>query len=87
MARLQYTVPDERKNLAEKILEAQGLTPQVVINMLYVEIVNRGGIPFEPSQVKVPNELTAKTNWDADRGIDIVESENLDDMFNKLNDE
>ncbi len=87
MAKIQYVIPDGRKELAEQILEAQGLTPQVAINMLYIEVINNGGLPFYSSKIEVPNYLTAKTIRDADKGVDLIEVENVDDMFDKLNDE
>ena len=82
MARVQHAVPDPLKEEAEMLLNAQGIPPRVATIMFYKEIVIHRGLPFQPSSV--PNELTAKTIQKADRGEDLVECEDANDMFKKL---
>ena len=53
-ARLEPALKDE----VEGILSSLGLTASEAINILYRQIKLRNGLPFE---VRIPNELTAKT--------------------------
>ncbi len=82
MARVQYTVPEPLKQMAEMLLNEQGIPPRVAMVMFYKEIVHHRGLPFQPSSV--PNKLTAETIQKSDRGEDVVECEDADDMFKKL---
>lgn len=40
------------------------------------------GIPFE---IKLPNDLTAKTLRDSDEGTNVKQVNNMDELFNELN--
>ncbi len=82
MARVQYSVPDPLKAEAEMLLNAQGIPPRVATIMFYQEIVQHRGLPFTPSPI--PNKTTAETIEKADRGEDLIECKDAEDVFKKL---
>ena len=82
MTRIQYSIPAPLKEEAEMFLNAQGILPRVATVMFYREIVQHRGLPFKPSSI--PNELTAETIKKSDKGEDLIECKNADDMFKKL---
>jgi addiction module RelB/DinJ family antitoxin len=62
---LRTRISPERKEKAEEILDRLGLTPTQVINMLFAQIVERKGVPFniglpDNADVAVPIEHVAK---------------------------
>lgn len=74
------TTPRLKKE-AEKILDTLGLSPSEAINLFYKQVCLRHGLPFA---VLIPNELTDKTLKRSARGLDVIEAESADDLFNKL---
>ena len=58
-ANILVRIEPEIKKEAEDIINELGLTPSIVINMLYRQIIFQRGIPFE---VKLPSDypLVAK---------------------------
>ena len=71
--RLKYEVED--------IFRKLGLSTSEAINLFYTQVQLRKGLPF---QVALPNELTLKTFKYTDKNEDIVNSDNSDEMFDKL---
>lgn len=71
------------KTEVEAIFHQLGLTPTAAINMFYQQVKLHDGMPFP---VKIPTALTLKTVRDADRGIDVVESKSIDELFDKFDD-
>lgn len=82
MARIQYTIDDKKKNLAESILKQQGIPPKVAIELFYSEIILHKGIPFQPSPVL--NEQTQEAIFDARSNNEMTTFENPKAMFEDL---
>lgn len=74
------TDPD-LKNRVEAIFGELGLTATEAINLFYRQICLRRGLPFE---VVLPNPTTRKTFKDTDRGKNLVQCQDADEMFRKL---
>jgi DNA-damage-inducible protein J len=51
------------------------------ISMYLSQITLQRGIPFE---VKIPNEITAKTLRDSENGIDLHKVGSVDELFKEL---
>jgi DNA-damage-inducible protein J len=69
------------KKEAESVFKKLGLTSTEAINLFYTQVKLHKGLPFE---VKVPNETTIRTFEKTDRGEDIAQCKDADDMFKKL---
>ncbi len=76
-ARIEPILKDEVDSIFKKL----GLSTSEAINIFYRQVKLRKGLPF---QVIIPSELTLKTFEDTDKNENIIESENADEMFNKL---
>lgn len=68
----------ELKRKAEALIRRMGLSPTVVISMLYRAIVQRGRLPFEP------NATTRAAMRDAERGTDLIRADTRQELFSKL---
>ncbi|HQZ29059.1 MAG: type II toxin-antitoxin system RelB/DinJ family antitoxin [Verrucomicrobiales bacterium] len=66
------------KAATERVLGSLGLSPTEAIRLLYRQIAMRGEFPLE---LRVPNELTAKTLSNADNGEDLETFESVDDLY------
>lgn len=69
------------KKRAKGILDTLGISMSEAITMYLRKIVLERGIPFE---IKIPNELTAKTLEKAEAGEDVVEFSNVDELLEEL---
>jgi len=69
------------KNEVEAIFHHLGLTSTAAINMFYQQVKLNYGMPFP---VRIPTALTLKTVRDADKGIDVIESKSVDELFDKF---
>ena len=72
--------PELKKNV-EDIFAHLGLSTTEAINLFYKQVELHRGLPFE---VKIPKELTKATLEKTDREEEIVDCENVEDMFNQL---
>lgn len=72
------------KEGAEAVLEDLGLTPTIVINMLYRQIVKRRAIPFDVSE---PNETTKRAMRDARSGRGVKRHVSVDEIIADLTNE
>lgn len=61
-------IDPDTKTATEQVLGSLGLTPTEAIRLFYRQIALRGEFPLE---LKVPNDLTAKTLKKADRKKDL----------------
>lgn len=66
------------KEATERVLSALGLTPTEAIRLFYRQIALRGEFPLE---LRVPNELTAKTLSQADRGEALEQHGSTEALF------
>ena len=69
------------KESVEEIFNKIGLSTTEAITLFYQQVVMNRGIPFE---LKIPNDVTLETFRKTDKGEDLIESENVEDMFSKL---
>lgn len=80
-AMIRARAPQKLKEKAENIFEELGLSPTEAINLFYRQVCLRNGLPFA---VLIPNELTEETLKKSVRGEDIIEVENIEELFKKL---
>ena len=71
----------ELKQDVEIILKELGLSTTEAINIFFRQVKMRKGLPFA---VEIPNTETLKTFRDSEAGKGLVECEDADDMFRKL---
>ena len=69
------------KEHVDQIFHKLGLNTTEAINLFYKQVVLNNGLPFE---LKIPNKITLQTFEDTDAGENLIECENIDDMFKKL---
>ena len=72
--------PELKKNV-EDIFAHLGLSTTEAINLFYKQVELHKGLPFE---VKIPNGVTTATFEKTDRQEEIIDCENVDDMFDQL---
>ena len=80
-AMITTRVEPELKADAEKVLSKLGISTTEAINLFLSQVRLRKGLPFD---VKIPNKTTLKAMRDAEEGRDLVQCEDAEDMFKKL---
>ena len=80
-ATIHARVDAETKSQAQHVLKELGMTLSEAIVLYLKQIAFHKGIPFD---VKIPNELTAKTIEKSERGEDLHEAASVDEMFKEL---
>lgn len=80
-ADIHVKIDPTTKTKAVKVLDLLGMTPSQVISALYQQIIYTKSIPFE---IKIPNELTAKTLEKVEAGENVVEFSNVDELLKEL---
>ncbi len=66
---------------AENILESIGISSSEAIRLFYKQIELHKGIPFD---VKIPNQLTTDTLHKSERGKEVHQAKDADDLFSQL---
>lgn len=66
---------------AENVLHELGITPIQAIKMLYKRLARDHKWPLE---LKIPNKETLQAFKDTDKGIDLVDCKDLNDLFKDL---
>jgi DNA-damage-inducible protein J len=74
-------VNGDLKHNVESILSGLGLTISEAIVVYLYQIQLYKGLPFE---IKMPNKETLETFKKTDKGIDVIKTKNLDDLFDDL---
>ena len=69
------------KNEAATVLAGLGLTVSDACRMMLTKIAKEKRLPFGTEE---PNELTRKTLEMADRGEEVLQAENAEDLFKQL---
>ncbi|NKB47244.1 MAG: type II toxin-antitoxin system RelB/DinJ family antitoxin [Legionellales bacterium] len=69
------------KEQAEHALSELGITPTHAVTMLYKYLAHQREWPVE---LKVPNAVTHQTFAETDKGIGLIQANNIQDMFDKL---
>lgn len=80
-AYIQARIDPHTKEKARDVLDKLGMSMSEAIVIYIKQIVLQQGIPFE---LKIPNELTARTLEKSEKGEDIREFSNVDDLLQEL---
>lgn len=80
-ATVQVRVNQQTKAEAKEVLTALDMSMSEAICLFLRQVVLQRGIPFA---VKIPNELTAKTLTDSEKGIALHRASSVDDLFEEL---
>ena len=80
-ATIQTRVEPEIKQNAQKILKRLNISMSEAISIYLSQITLHKGIPFE---IKIPNELTAKTLESVENERDLHEVDSVDELFQEL---
>jgi DNA-damage-inducible protein J len=80
-ATVQVRIDEQTKAQAKKVLDALHLSMSEAICLFLRQVVLHRGIPFE---VKIPNELTARTLSESEEGIDLHKASSVDKLFEEL---
>ncbi len=78
---IRARIEPELKAEAETIFSELGLSITEAITLFYRQVKLSKGLPFE---VRLPNQTTRQTFQDTDEGKNLVQSENAQEMFDKL---
>ena len=74
-------VDETLKQEATAILATMGLTVADFVRIGLTRVVSEQRLPFE---MQVPNRLTAQTLAKSERGEDVHQAEDAEDLFDKL---
>jgi len=80
-AMIRARVDPELKAEVESIFRDLGLSITEAITLFYQQVSLRRGLPFE---VRIPNEDTIRTFETTDRGEDVTQAEDAEDLFDRL---
>jgi DNA-damage-inducible protein J len=78
---IRARIEPELKAEAETIFNELGLSITEAITLFYRQVQLARGLPFE---VRIPNQTSLQTFQDTDEGRNLVQSENAQEMFDKL---
>ena len=81
-ATVHARIDSETKYASERVLHKIGMTPTDAVRLLYRQIALRQEFPLE---LRVPNELTARTLTKSDRGEEVESFESLEQMVESWN--
>jgi DNA-damage-inducible protein J len=81
-ATIQARVDPEIKKNAQKILSALNISMSEAISIYLKQVTLYKGIPFE---IKIPNELTAKTLKKSEERKELHKVSDVDELFQELN--
>ena len=81
-ATIQTRVDPEIKRNAKEILNTLNISMSEAISLYLTQITLNKGIPFE---IKIPNNLTAKTLKDSENGKELHKVSDVDELFHELN--
>ena len=74
-------IDENLKQEAAAILATMGLTVSDFVRIGLTRVVSEQGLPFE---MKTPNRLTAATLARSERGEDVRQAEDAEDLFKQL---
>jgi len=80
-ATIQTRVDPEIKRNAQKILSMLNISMSEAISLYLTQITLNKGIPFE---IKIPNEVTAKTLRKSEKGKELHMVSDVDELFKEL---
>lgn len=73
-------IDEKIKTEASAVLDGMGLTISDAIRILLTRVAKEGGLPLE----LIPNALTAQTLHKSERGEDVHQAKDADDLFKQL---
>ncbi len=76
-ARIDETI----KNEASIVLAEMGLTVSDVVRIALTKVAKEKALPFD---MRIPNALTAKTLKKSERGEDVYQAKDAEDLFRQL---
>ena len=76
-ARIDETLKAE----AAIVLAELGLTVSDVVRIVLTRVAKDKALPFE---MRLPNKLTVQTLEKSERGVDVHQAKNADDLFDQL---
>ncbi|OHB58401.1 MAG: hypothetical protein A2173_08800 [Planctomycetes bacterium RBG_13_44_8b] len=79
---IQVRIDPDTKQKATKILNALHIDMSEAIKMYLKQIILNRAIPFE---LRIPNELTAKTIAETEANQDLHEVSDVDELLRELN--
>lgn len=74
-------IEPELKHNVEEILSELGLTTTQAITLFFKQLELQKGLPFP---IQLPNQETRETFEKTDRGEELTDCQDVDDMFRKL---
>lgn len=80
-ATIQARVEPEIKEKAHKIFKKMNLSMSEAISIYLTQVALHDGIPFD---VHIPNALTEETLLKSDRGEDLHQVSDVDELFREL---
>jgi len=80
-ATIQTRIDPKVKSRAQKILNALNISMSEAIALYLTQVTLHNGIPFE---IKIPNTLTAETLRKSERGEDLHEVSDVDNLIHEL---
>jgi DNA-damage-inducible protein J len=78
---IRARIEPDLKHTAEDIMHKLGIKPTQAVTMLYEWIAREQEWPLK---LKIPNEKTRRTMEETDKGIDLVECKNINELFKNL---
>lgn len=78
---IQARISPEIKSKVQKVLDKLNMTMSEAISVYLTQITLHNGIPFE---IKIPNELTAKTLQKSEDGIELNSVSNTNALLKEL---
>ena len=78
---IQARINPEVKKEAQRILSQLHISMSEAITMYLTQITLHNGIPFE---IKIPNDLTAKTLKESVAGNNLHKADSVHDLFREL---
>ena len=80
-ATIQARIDPKVKKRAKSVLDKLHLSMSEAISMFLTQVSLNNGIPFE---MKIPNELTAKTLKKSENGKELHRVKDVDSLFEEL---
>ncbi len=80
-ATIQARIDPEIKKSAQEIFNALNLSMSEAISLFLTQVTLHKGVPF---QIKIPNELTAKTLLESEKGKNLRKVTDVEELFQEL---
>ena len=78
---IQARIDPEVKNKAQSVLSKLNITMSEAISLFLTQVTLNKGIPFD---IRIPNEVTAKTLNDSVNGKELHKVSDVDELFQEL---